>query len=52
MVGIAMAGTTLISWWSSSIFTDGTAGADESVKAVALALFAILGVPLAVSISI
>lgn len=55
MVGIAMAGTTLISWWSSSIFTgniDGTFGADESVKAVALALFAILGVPLAILYSV
>ena len=55
MVCIAMVATTLISWWSIKTFNgniEDVIGADKAVKAVALTLFALLGVPLAVSISI
>lgn len=53
MVCLAMAATAIISTWSSHVYHGGVEqviGPDGRVKAVALALFAALGVPLAVSI--
>lgn len=51
MVALVLAGMVILSFWSNHVY-NGSTGADGRVKAIALALFAALGLPLAVLFSV